>query len=283
MTMQLRFRIVAWICIVVCAVANCVLAALHPTSFLYEVRYATYASECLILAIWGAWGLGSHVSRLNAVAWVGILWMASTWVEYAISRPRDLITYHPWLEMLTVAPLAFAITVAPLVIMRTWDWRFYHSAAFVRRCPSLQKWLLAALAAATATAMLRARVIRDDLLTSVLVGGVLGPVALILAITLSLAFLARRVNLWWLLATTVLVPLPGLALASVFTLPGPGAGPVYYYVPAVLLSLMAMLPVVIAFVVWRIAGIRSSELAASELMRHNNSGQAEPGVGADSR
>jgi hypothetical protein len=245
------------------AIVNMALGSLAYTSDLvWSLKWGLYAGEYLLLAIWGSWGIGGHLRRITTIAWIGIIWMLASWIGFGIANPQHVFSYtHEMQQMFTVVPLAFAISTFPLWIMRIGNWRFHGTPVLAHHASSLDGSAIAVFAVVTFFCFHADRYVSDDLFLSAIIGPLLGAVALGLAPLLSLAFLGNRVNVCWSLPALILATVPGLAFASVFAMPGPGAAVNYFYFESVVVSCCAFFAATVAFFFWRSMGIRHSEQA----------------------
>lgn len=249
-----------WICAAVaaCAAFNAAIGAIPLKSeAAYFAKLGVYAGEYITVAIWCSWGSASHLFRLGTGALVGVVWMTASALGFFVQFPDRFGQYSgDRQKMLTLVPLALTITMLPLYVLRSWRWRLQLSPP-VSLWSSLAVWLmLAAISAAMIGCFLGVRSGGDNLILTVLVGVVLGAYALLVAPSLTLAFLGKQFQVRWLFVAVTLVLVLGIALASRFAVPGPGAAPTYLYRPAFLFSLSLIAPVLIAFLIWRVAGMR---------------------------
>lgn len=228
-----------------------------PSDTTSAVKWGMYAGGYMLLVIWCSWGTGSQSIRLIAGIVVGGLWMPASWIGFWIASPDRIGQYtHEMQQMLTVVPPAFMISMLPLCVMRWCGWRFCSSpsSAFGR---SPLAWVtLAAVAVGMLACFSADRWAADDLVLSCVVGLLLGAVVAIVAPFLALALLGPHLKVQWMLIALILVSVPGVIFASHFAIPGPGANAVYAYGPALVASIASMVPVTLAFWIWRLAGLR---------------------------
>jgi hypothetical protein len=163
--------------------------------------------------------------------------MTASALGFVIQFPDRFGQYSGDLQvMLTVVPLALTITMLPLYVLRSWRWRLQLSPP-VSLWSSLTVWLmLAAISAAMIGCFLGVRSGGDNLILTARVRVVLGAYALLVAPSLTLAFLSKQFQVRWLFVAFTLVSVLGIALASRFPVPGAGAAPTYLYHPAFLLA-----------------------------------------------
>lgn len=249
-----------WICagVAACAAFNAAIGAIPlKGEAAYFAKLGIYAGEYITLAIWCSLGSASHLFRLSTGALVGVVWITAGLLGLFIQFPDRFGQYSGDLRrMLTVAPLALTITMLPLYVLRSWRWGLQLSPP-VSLWSSLTVWLmLAATSAAMIGCFVGVRQGGDNLIVTALVGKVLGAYALLVAPSLTLAFLGKQLQVRWVFAAFTLVSALGIALASRSAVPGPGAAPTYLYGPALLFSLSLIAPVLIAFLTWRLAGMR---------------------------
>ena len=249
---------VTWAAVPAGTLVNVLLGAWDaPSDIMIAVKWGIYAGEYMLLVIWVSWGPGPHASRFCATIVTGSFWMLASWTAWFAFRMRHGVFGRELEQMLTLVPPAFAISTILIWSMRMWGWRFHWPRVVSPPPFPLAIRFLAFVLPAVWFRLSVGFFQQDDLLWSAVLGLLLGAVALLAAPWLSLAFLAKDLKPWWLLPAFVLVPAPGLVLASQFPIPS-GGGSAHLYDSAFVASVTALAMMTLAFMLWRWIGIRNS-------------------------
>jgi len=71
--------------------------------------------------------------------------------------------------------------------------------------------------------------------------------------------LGKKVRIWCFVLALACMSAPGLVFASVYPIPGAGAGTHYAYLESIVASCTAFIVLALTFLLWRTIGIRHVE------------------------
>lgn len=256
--------------IVVIAIANVVLGLTYSLNneFAHATKWGVYAGEYLVLVTWMAMGAGTFFNRVFTVAIVGILWMAASWLGLSVWNLARAFSYrHEMLYMLTVVPLAFAVSCIPLIALRKLGgWRMENMPVLLRNLPKSRAFILLVFTGFGISLLLAygmyPKFIRSDIKLALLIGFILGIIAFAICPLVVGAVLRERIYTSLLLVALLLVLVLAPGTASFFAIPGGGGSPVYVYAEAAVMGLFALLTHVSFALIWRASGCRLLRAAA---------------------
>ena len=218
-------------------------------------EWGLYAGEYVILVIWFAWGTGTILGRLALVSAIGMAWALSPWIGYAIARPdRAFSSRETFYYVFNVLPLAFAISSFPLMLFR-------KTSSFQLGMPKpssrLGLLLLVPLSVCIAFAYSQCMYLYWNIVYSVVIGVFLATVSAICAPLLSSAILGESIRPRIILAVFVFGCVPGIYLANILAVPGPGpSGVVSAWFESIGSSILAISLAIGTFFYWRFIGVR---------------------------
>lgn len=218
-------------------------------------KWGLYAGEYITLVIWFAWGSGTLLGRLTLVSGLGLAWVFSSWTGYVIAWPdRAFSSRESFYYIFNVLPLAFAISSVPLLLFRkTCSFQLGTTKSSSR----VGLILLVPLSICIVVTYSQCMYLYWNLFYSVVIGILLACVSGITAPFLAYAILDRHIRIRIILAVLVVGCVPGIYVANIFSMPGPGAaGVVSLWFESIGGSIAAITLVIGTFFYWRFIGVR---------------------------
>lgn len=236
-------------------ILNALLGA-HNFSDAGEItKCGLYAGEYVILVIWLAWGTGTILGRLTLVSAFGLAWALSTWIGFGIAKVERAFAYsQEFYYVFNVLPLAFAISSFPVMLFRkTCSFQLGTTKSSSR----VGLILLVPLSICIVVTYSQCMYLHWNLFYSVVIGILLACVSGITAPFLAYAILDRHIRIRIILAVLVVGCVPGIYVANIFSMPGPGAaGVVSLWFESIGGSIAAITLVIGTFFYWRFIGVR---------------------------
>jgi MFS family permease len=220
-----------------------------------------FAGEHIVLATWFASGCDSTRRRFTQVAWTGLLWMSAAWVGFGMKSPEYILAYmSEYFQFFTVCPISLAISAAPMLsIRRLSHWQFHGSYERPSDDSSFDTFTIAIFAVAIGCSYFvnyRYGVALSNITTGFAIGLVLGIYSLLMIPLFAIGFLQARLVRWLLIPILGITCLIAFLISTFIAIPGAGGGTAPIFGFALASTNATLVPLFIAFSLWRRASLR---------------------------